>query len=214
MTLQTSGAISLGDIQGEFGGVNPIGINEYYGKGGVPASGTLSVGDFYGKANTIWTSPLAWSTATPTYDGSRWQRRQDGTLASPALTTGTLNGQNWVQVAFYAYRNYTGALVAAMYYANMPAGNYILSGAMTSGSGLTGYYRVVVYGYTSGYLSGTQYILFDQLNVYGMGSWSGPSSFTVPSYARQVTVAIERQTSGAISGNVSMRVDGFAISPN
>ena len=31
MALPSSGAISLQDIQNEFGGSNPIGINEYYG---------------------------------------------------------------------------------------------------------------------------------------------------------------------------------------
>lgn len=47
--LPTSGAISLNDIQDEFGGSNPIGINEYYGVAtGVPASGTISFDDFYG----------------------------------------------------------------------------------------------------------------------------------------------------------------------
>jgi len=51
MTLQSSGAISLADVQTEFGGSNPIGINEYYGvASGVPASGTISLYDFYGKS--------------------------------------------------------------------------------------------------------------------------------------------------------------------
>jgi hypothetical protein len=51
MTLQSSGAISLYDVQVEFGGSNPIGINEYYGvASGVPASGTISLYDFYGKS--------------------------------------------------------------------------------------------------------------------------------------------------------------------
>ena len=31
MALQTSGAISLADIQTEFGGSTPISISEYYG---------------------------------------------------------------------------------------------------------------------------------------------------------------------------------------
>lgn len=49
MALQSSGPISLLDIQNEFGGTNPIGINEYYGADtGVPASGTISFDDFYG----------------------------------------------------------------------------------------------------------------------------------------------------------------------
>lgn len=34
MTLQTSGAISLNDVQTEFGGSNPISISEYYNVGG------------------------------------------------------------------------------------------------------------------------------------------------------------------------------------
>ena len=51
MTLQSSGAISLANVQTEFGGSNPIGINEYYGvASGVPASGTISLANFYGKS--------------------------------------------------------------------------------------------------------------------------------------------------------------------
>lgn len=58
MALQTSGTMSLDDIQDEFGGSNPIAINEYY-KGGsnvpnttanssIPTSGEISFDDFYG----------------------------------------------------------------------------------------------------------------------------------------------------------------------
>lgn len=50
MALQTSGPISLLNVQNEFGGSNPIGINEYYGAdSGVPTSGTISLNNFYGK---------------------------------------------------------------------------------------------------------------------------------------------------------------------
>lgn len=56
MTLQGSGAISFANIQTEFGGSNPIGINEYYRNGAnvtgnntsVPTSGTIDMADFYG----------------------------------------------------------------------------------------------------------------------------------------------------------------------
>lgn len=52
--LPSSGSISLDDIQTEFGGSNPIGINEYYGAApGVPTSGTISFDDFYGKAGSL-----------------------------------------------------------------------------------------------------------------------------------------------------------------
>ena len=54
MALQTSGAISLLDIQNEFGGSNPIGINEYYGAAsGIPSSGTIDFADFYGASNVV-----------------------------------------------------------------------------------------------------------------------------------------------------------------
>lgn len=50
MALQTSGAISLNNVQSEFGGSNPIGINEYYAADPLrlPASGTVDLEDFYG----------------------------------------------------------------------------------------------------------------------------------------------------------------------
>lgn len=51
MALQTSGAISLANVQTEFGGSNPISISEYYGvDSGVPTSGTISLSNFYGKS--------------------------------------------------------------------------------------------------------------------------------------------------------------------
>ena len=53
MTLPASGQLSLSDIQGEFGGSNPILISEYYGAApGVPSSGQISIADFYGTSNT------------------------------------------------------------------------------------------------------------------------------------------------------------------
>ena len=52
MVLQTTGPISLDNIQTEFGGANPIGLNEYYGvSANIPASGLISIGNFYGAAS-------------------------------------------------------------------------------------------------------------------------------------------------------------------
>lgn len=49
MPLQSSGAISLNDVQNEFGGTNPIGMDEYYAAAsGIPGSGTISLNHFYG----------------------------------------------------------------------------------------------------------------------------------------------------------------------
>jgi hypothetical protein len=62
MALQGSGPISLLDIQGEFGGSNPIGLNEYYRGGaytttnntGVPTSGLIQLDDFYNAQNQYY----------------------------------------------------------------------------------------------------------------------------------------------------------------
>lgn len=78
MPLQSSGAISLLDIQTEFGGSNPIGINEYYGAAtGIPGSGTISLADFYGAsacdtttAPTLINSYTVTTTANPNF--GRW----------------------------------------------------------------------------------------------------------------------------------------------
>lgn len=59
MAIQSSGAISLSDIQTEFGGSNPISISEYYRDGSyvtsnntsVPTSGAISLSNFYGATN-------------------------------------------------------------------------------------------------------------------------------------------------------------------
>lgn len=67
MTLQTSGTISLANVQTEFGGSNPISMNEYYAggsyvpsgttgtNGAVPTSGTISMSQFYGTTDVVIT---------------------------------------------------------------------------------------------------------------------------------------------------------------
>jgi alpha-tubulin suppressor-like RCC1 family protein len=66
MALPASGALSLDDIQTEFGGTNPIGIDEYYAGGAfvppgtsgtngpVPSSGTISINNFFGTSLPIF----------------------------------------------------------------------------------------------------------------------------------------------------------------
>ena len=63
MALPGSGVLSVSDIVGEFGGSAPHGLSEYYRGGGlvpdspantgVPTSGTIAIGDFYGAASVV-----------------------------------------------------------------------------------------------------------------------------------------------------------------
>jgi len=66
MSLPGSGALSLSQIQTEFGGSNPVSLTEYYagganvpsGTGDIPTSGAISVTEFYGTSDII---TVAWS---------------------------------------------------------------------------------------------------------------------------------------------------------
>ena len=63
MVLPTTGPLSFTAIVGEFGGVVPHSLSEYYNKAtGIPVSGTISFSDFRGKSN----NPLSptWTTGT------------------------------------------------------------------------------------------------------------------------------------------------------
>ena len=54
MALQSSGQISLLNVATEFGGSAPHSLSEYYGAAsGVPSSGTISLGDFYGASSSF-----------------------------------------------------------------------------------------------------------------------------------------------------------------
>lgn len=67
MVLQNSGPISLNDIQTEFGGTNPISIDEYYGVAtGIPASGEISFDIFYG-ASAVPPEGQEWFLKPGTY---------------------------------------------------------------------------------------------------------------------------------------------------
>lgn len=64
MPIPTTGAVSLLDVQTEFGGAAPISINEYYNAAtGVPTSGVISMSQFRGTSAV----PIYAFTPTNTY---------------------------------------------------------------------------------------------------------------------------------------------------
>lgn len=112
MTLPTSGALSLSAIQTEFGGSNPISINEYYAgganvpagasgtNGAVPTSGQISFSQFYGTSDIV----VNINTATVedyTFVGgggsiAGWKCHSDGNVKYNTATGGSVNAYNWV----------------------------------------------------------------------------------------------------------------------
>ena len=106
MALQSSGQISLQDIQDEFGGSHPISLSEYYGVDTIPASGAISFNDFYGTellvgingANVSFFNKISTSYHTDGFYGTKFGMGLDasatrivvGTVAdSPANNQGS-----------------------------------------------------------------------------------------------------------------------------
>jgi hypothetical protein len=82
MALQTSGAISLANVQTEFEGENPISISEYYANGtyvpagtsgtngAVPTSGQISFSQFYGTINALVSLDISYSAFHIVFSGT------------------------------------------------------------------------------------------------------------------------------------------------
>jgi hypothetical protein len=82
MALPASGTITLAQIQTEFGGSNPVSLNEYY-RGGVnvpntvntatiPTSGAISVSNFYGTQKSYTQAQVASYMDANLLDTFRW----------------------------------------------------------------------------------------------------------------------------------------------
>ena len=158
MALQTSGAISLANIQTEFGGSNPIAISEYYGAAaGVPTSGTIAISHFYGKS-----SQFSFTISSDTTNASL------STLATAAGWDGSSALVATINSGVYVYSTSTGtpALTVSGSY---PAGVSLINNGYIVGMGGTG-----GYGY-----SGTNYPNYGHAGYSGGGALSVSSAISI-----------------------------------
>lgn len=101
MALPSSGQLSLSDIQGEFGGSAPISLSEYYdAASGVPASGEITVSDFYGKANAVYMAASGGSSTVDIGDFRYHSFFGSGTFT--ITTVGNSAGSNTVDYMIVA----------------------------------------------------------------------------------------------------------------
>jgi hypothetical protein len=97
MAIPLSGPLSLTNIQTEFGGTNPIGLNEYYRNGGrvpnapqnssIPTSGAISIGNFYGATNRI---PVGVTISSPVQNYDVYTNRGPSYVAGISNITVTV----------------------------------------------------------------------------------------------------------------------------
>lgn len=102
MALQSSGSISLANLQTEYGGSNPISMSEYYRNGGLVPDSISSTAPgsytayFYNQTNTHWRvfvfSMIMWGGSAVS----------TGTLSSTA-TTFTSGGYDYQRGNFVGY---------------------------------------------------------------------------------------------------------------
>ena len=149
MVLQTSGAISLNDIQTEFGGSNPININEYYRGGanvpdtaansGIPTSGTISLNDFYGGDATLPTPTGTFSAANFT---TRTNAIRNVRYTSNTLTLTVTNGPITVTVSGTGspliQKNSTGSYASSLSFNNGDTIRMQVTAASTYSTSRTG----------------------------------------------------------------------------
>jgi hypothetical protein len=104
MALQTSGSISLEDIESEFGGGNPISIGDYYRGGSyVPASITTSTvlrepssGESYIKENICWVKV----SGTYQYTWVYWGNEKIFESTDNTLTSVVVNGKTYYRDSY------------------------------------------------------------------------------------------------------------------
>ena len=102
MVLQSSGAISLGDIGTEFNDTTPTSISEFYNPpaqvgGTIPVSGEISFSDFYSATNS-WTTSFTTSRTTSNTTSKTTSRTTSFTTSfTTSYTTSftTSNTTNW-----------------------------------------------------------------------------------------------------------------------
>ena len=104
MAMTASGAVSLNNIQTEFGGTNPISMSEYYRAGalvpshdgtiGIPSSGTINMSNFY-STSRIWVVAFTITTNQTTFNLRTYLTNTLGkdpaSLSVPVYCTVTIN---------------------------------------------------------------------------------------------------------------------------
>ena len=135
MTLPTSGPLTFSDIQTEFGGSNPIGLDEYYAGGAnvpagtsgtygaVPTSGQISVQNFYGTSDFV---PVYIEDAFSTYLYAGNDSTQTITNNIDISTKGALV---WVKGRSGTYGTFDHTLI------NTPISNTTAYSSNTTGDG-------------------------------------------------------------------------------
>jgi hypothetical protein len=227
MALPSTGAISLSAIQTEFGGANPIAINEYYAggvyvpagttgtNGAVPSSGTIDFNVFHGTAAgfTYWqqeqSSNTYFSLASVGFDSS------DNYYSA---MNGSTNGATFNKVASLGANQFTRRFTTGQYtrMVTTAAGNSYITGVSGTvgtivkynSSGVLQWQRSISCAGGSAYCEGI--CLDASENVY-VGGWdqAGASMF-IMSFTSAGTQRWVRNILPAVAPDARINLTSFA----
>jgi len=137
MTLQSSGAITLAQIQAEFGGSNPASLSEYYRGGSyvpntttnssIPTSGTITMSNFYSGSNAA----PAWSMGNFSSQSNKTRNSYYYSNTLTASSTGTVSVSAGGTSSYKKFKVNGGGLVTSASIAN---GNTLRMRIRASGS--------------------------------------------------------------------------------
>lgn len=223
MAIPASGVISLSTVQTEFGGANPISINEYYAGGtyvpagtsgtygAVPSSGTISLQNFYGTAAgyTYW-----YLNQTSSAGNSKGASGIDGSGNLYTANNGSSNAPTFTKVATLGAAQFSRRFTSG-YYAGMataPSGNSYISGSQGSAGFVVKYNSSGTLQWQRSVSSASGSVNIDAIcvdpseNVYILGTdTNGPVTFLIcfdssgtKLWGRQIS------TGGAVEGRTAI----------
>ena len=237
MALQSSGLITLAQVQTEFGGANPISMSEYYrngayttaNNGNVPTSGTISLGNFYGAVKARYIEyQLIGGGGAGGYglaDGSGSGRAASGTASSitgSAITNVSAAGGAGGYNALYGATSYTYRTGSSSYFGSGGAGGATVSSDGDMWQAVGGHAPAASYGAGGGGAGGDLPQTFDQSGNSGGGGSAGTFlssnfGYLVPGTALSVTIGTKGSGSGGnarggngANGFARIRADGGA----
>lgn len=202
MALPSSGQLSMADIAAEFGGVVPHSISEYYGAGGVPASGQIAISDFYGQSSFSGYD----GNSTLVFDGSTVAPPEadptSATMTKPSANRSLFNAMRGtvvmgtaasVGVAYNSNLNYTSSPSEAQIYIKLggpyPAGTYTLSWLTAQVGGFWSTGQVTILGYTTSAYGTLAQGVQDANKTYIIGGGADSLAITVNAARPYLVVA-------------------------
>lgn len=205
MTLPTTGAISLSAIQTEFGGSNPIDINEYYRSGGlvpnnppnyvVPTGGQIDFGQFHGTSNgALYNGLIGW-----------WEF-EDGLTANGSIYTDstTLNNFTLNNPPASPPASVVTGKIGNTIYTGGAAGS--LTGSLSTGT-IANWVDTGTAGFTfGGWFKNTSSTLVDQVLI---SFASGP---VIQTYSTgEIAITINSGMGTITSGNLDLATGGLNV---